>query len=318
MPLKLKDSSSNKEIMVGIVGPTATGKSRIAINLAKHIDGEIISADSMLTYKYLQIGVAKPSEQDLKEVTHYLIDVRMPWESFSVAQYQQLASEALTRILNKGKTPIICGGTGLYIRAFTEDFKFPELNQDIRYKKLLELRAETDGVDSLYYELIKKDPESAKFININNKRRIIRALEAIKATGKPFSSFRKEWDERKSKFNLKLFGLELPRDILYDRINKRVDDMVKNGLVEEVKLLTDRGMMRGTAYQAIGYRQIADYIKGNIDLKNAIDEIKQKTRNYAKRQFTWFKSDPRIKWIDVSEKTDNQVVSFILSDIKKD
>ncbi|MDP3012630.1 MAG: tRNA (adenosine(37)-N6)-dimethylallyltransferase MiaA [Candidatus Subteraquimicrobiales bacterium] len=305
-----------KESLITIVGPTGTGKSEVAVKLAKKLDGEIVSADSMQIYKGMDIGTAKLSLKKREGVNHYLLDVVETSKNFSVAQYQKLARAAISEITKKGKSPFLVGGTGLYIRSVIDKFHFPigTLNSSIR--KELQERAQIEP-ESLYEELKKIDPETAAKIPSTNLRRIIRALEVIKTTGKPFSKFQKEWEKRESIYNLKIYGLEVPRDILYSRLNERVDKMIKSGLLVEVKTLLVRKRLSLTARQALGYKEIIAYLKGEVALEEAIETIKKRTRNFAKRQLTWFKRDYRIKWVNVNEKSPDEIAEEIINDLKR-
>lgn len=305
-----------KESLIAIVGPTGTGKSEVAVKLAQKLDGEIVSADSMQIYKGMDIGTAKLSLKEREGVNHYLLDVVETSKNFSVAQYQKLARAAISEITKKGKSPILVGGSGLYIRSVIDKFHFPigTLNSSIR--KEIQERAKIEP-ESLYEELKKIDPETAAKIPSTNLRRIIRALEVIKTTGKPFSEFQKEWKKRESIYNLKIYGLEAPRDILYSRLNERVDKIIKSGLLVEVKALLIRKRLSLTAPQALGYKEIIAYLKGEVALEDAIETIKKRTRNFAKRQLTWFKRDCRIKWINVSEKSPDEIAEEIVNDLKR-
>lgn len=309
--------TSEKNLVIAIVGPTATGKSNAAIELAALINGAIISADSMLVYKHMDIGTAKPTMEQRKTVEHYLIDIAEPSEEFSVARYQQLAREKIGEIKSKSKIPIIVGGTGLYIRAALDSFTLPPKDASESVRSKLELRAKNEGINKLYEELLRLDPEAEKIIDSQNERRIIRALEVIELTGQPFSSNRKAYEEKKSIYDTKYFGLNLPREKLYDRINQRVDLMVKNGLAEETKALMKLGFENSiTAKQALGYKEILEFIYNRSTLSDSIEKIKQRTRNYAKRQITWFKADPRINWIEIENKTTMQVAEEIYKKLK--
>src|SRR3990170_8426053 len=249
--------------LLAIVGPTAVGKSAVALEVAKRLNGEIISADSMQVYQGMDIGTAKPSLQELKEVKHHLIDLVTPSQDFSVAEYQKLAREAINEIESRARYPIVVGGSGLYIRAVIDDLKFPQglVGSPIRLE--LEKEAALKGGEALYLELKKLDPEAAKKIHPRNVRRVIRALEVIKVNGGLFSDFQKEWEKRKSVYDLIIVGLDVPRDELFFRIDERIDRQLEAGLLEEVKTLLSQGYGGAiTAKQALGYKELGDYLEG--------------------------------------------------------
>jgi tRNA dimethylallyltransferase len=311
--------NSAKDTVVAIVGPTATGKSEVAIELARLVDGEIVSADSMLVYKHMDIGTAKPSLEQRKQTKHYLIDIVKPNEAFDAAIYQNLARGAIEDIFSRNKTPILVGGTGLYVRAAVDNLEMPPRDRSGAIRKELELRYKAEGADALYDELLKKDPAAAKIIDKNNKRRLIRALEIIELTGKPFTENRKQWEKREHFFKAKFFGLIIPRENLYDKINERVGFMIEKGLVEETEELLAYGFAESrTAKQALGYKEILDYINGKCSLRESVEAIKKRTRNYAKRQMTWFKADPRIIWVNVFNKSAKEVAVNIFKQIQSD
>lgn len=303
--------------MIAIIGPTGVGKSEVAIELAKKLDGEVISADSMQIYRGMDIGTAKVTPEEMDGIPHYLIDVVDPAEPFSVAEYQKMARQIIEDISRKGKMPILVGGTGLYIRSVIDKLEFPsgEITSEIR--KRLEERAEKEGGRALYEELIEKDPGAANLIHPNNVRRIIRALEVIELTGKPFTQFQKEWKTRESIYDLRMFGLTTIRKKLHERVNKRVDRMIAEGLLDEVKSLLSQGYESFlTSQQAIGYKELTGYLKGEKSLEDAIEVLKARTRQYAKRQLTWFRADPRVQWIDVTDKPVDEVVEEIMGRLR--
>ncbi|MBI4744451.1 MAG: tRNA (adenosine(37)-N6)-dimethylallyltransferase MiaA [Actinobacteria bacterium] len=300
--------------LIVIVGPTAVGKSKCALELAKTLDGEIVSADSMQVYKRLDIGTAKPTDFEQARVKHHLIDLFDLKEDFSVAIYQKMARAAIEAIYSKNKAPLLVGGSGLYMRAVIDKFSFPEgsLASDVRIE--LETRSKQVSPQLLYDELSRLDKTSAEKIHPHNIKRIIRALEVIYLTGRPFSEFQKNWKERESIYNLKMFGLFLERDKLYERINLRVDEMFKKGLLEETKRLVNEGYKDVLiSKQVLGYTQILDYLDKKCSFDEMVNLIKQKTRNFAKRQMTWFEADPRIKWIDADKE---KFVELMLEEIK--
>ncbi len=283
---------------VFLVGPTGVGKTSIAIWLAKRIDGEIVSADSMQVYRGMEVGVAKPTAKERKEIPHHLIDIVTIDEEFSVAQYKELAEKTIREIQCRKKAPLIVGGTGLYIKALTEGiFRGPDADWNFR-KKLME-EVEKDGHQRLYKRLKEVDPETAEKIDQNDVRRIIRALEIYEKTGQPISELQREW--RKSSLTHTMIGLTMERRLLYERINNRVEKMFEDGLVEETKRLMEVELEKNrTAMQAIGYKEVVGYLKNQYSLDEAKDLVKRNTRRYAKRQLTWFRKDDRIKWYDLS------------------
>lgn len=307
----------SKTKLIAIVGPTGVGKSDVAIELAKRIDGEIVSADSMQIYRGMDIGTAKVTPEEMDGISHYLIDVVDPAEPFSVAEYQRMARQIIEDISSRGKMPILVGGTGLYVRSVIDKLEFPsgEISSEIR--KRLEERAEKEGGRDLYRELIEKDPGAADLIHPNNVRRVIRALEVIELTGQPFTQFQKEWKKRESVYDLQMFGLTMVRKQLHERINKRVDRMIAKGLIDEVKGLLSHGYESFlTSQQAIGYKELIGYLKGEKSLEEAIEVLRARTRQYAKRQLTWFRADPRVRWIDVTGKSVDEVIDEIMNRIK--
>lgn len=313
----MKNNQKNIIELVVIAGPTAIGKSKIAIMVAKEINGEIISADSMQIYKGMDIGTAKPTKEQRELVKHHLIDIKNPDEPFDVNTYQYLVRNAITEIKNRKKVPVLTGGTGLYIRAILKPLKFPPKDLSGKIRKELENTAKTKGAAFLFGELRKHDPVASQKIEATDKRRIIRALEVIKITGKPFSTAYHDWKARESAFKYMMFCLRAPREILYDKINQRVDAMLKQGLIEEVESLTNKGFRKAlTAGQAIGYKEIIRYLDGEISLDKAAENIKTTTRNYAKRQMTWFRSEPKVVWIEVDKNDAWQAAASIVDKIK--
>jgi tRNA dimethylallyltransferase len=296
-----------KKPLVAIVGPTAVGKSALAIELAAMLDGEIVSADSMQVYKGMDIGTAKLTEEEMVasngiKIPHHLIDFLSPTENFNVAEYQNLAREKIAEIHEKGKIPFLVGGTGLYINAVIDkyDFENSPVNEDLR-KRLWE-EAQENGNLYIYEKLKKVDPITANKLHPNNLKRIIRALEYYYSTGKLFSQ--KKITKKESIYKLAMIGLNCERSVLYDKINKRVELMLKNGLVDEVKMLLDKGVTTSyTAMQGLGYKQIAQYLRGEISYEEAVRRLKRDTRHFAKRQLTWFRRDERIIWYEVNNNS---------------
>ena len=281
--------------ITAIVGPTASGKTSFAIDYARKNNGEIISADSRLVYKGFDIGTAKPTADEMQGIKHYLIDIVEPFESYSVAQYVNDAQNAIDEIVAKGKLPIIAGGTGLYLKALLEGYDFPQM--EINY----EFRESLKKFDSEYLhdELTKLDAETAKNIDKNDKKKIIRSLEVIDALKRPLSEVR---GKKEHPYVVEWIGLNFPRQELYERINKRVDSMIELGLVEETRKLLEKYGRVQNLIHTIGYQEIIDFLDGKMPLNDAVEKLKQNTRNYAKRQLTWFRKNENIKWNCYPEK----------------
>ncbi|TSB46487.1 tRNA (adenosine(37)-N6)-dimethylallyltransferase MiaA [Alkalicoccobacillus porphyridii] len=297
-----------KKLLV-IVGPTAVGKSELGIKLAKAFDGEIISGDSMQVYKGMDIGTAKVSKEEMQDVPHHLLDFKDPKQPFSVAEFQERCKAVLTTIDDKGKQPIIVGGTGLYIQSVTHSYQFADKPEDVDYRLKLEQLAQNMGHTYVHQMLYEVDPEAAKTIHPNNVRRVIRALEVQHVTGELFSA--QQIQEVTRPFIG--IGLDLKREQLYDRINQRVDHMIEQGLVSEVKGLMDQGLRDQPSAQAIGYKEIMMYLRGECSLDEAVELLKRNSRRYAKRQLTWFRNKMDIHWFDagIEEK------DVLFSQIKK-
>lgn len=300
--------SKAKEKVVVILGPTATGKSHCAIEIAKKFNGEIISGDSMLVYKSMDIGTAKPTNAELAAVPHHLVDILEPDANFSVVDFKQQAQKLITEINARQHLPIIAGGTGLYIKALLEDYAFNSVEEDSALRQKLQLEAETLGTEVLYARLQKLAPNEAARIHPNNVRRVIRALESAIQGEKVNQHTAKEMP-----YDALVIGLSMERSDLYARINKRVDIMLEDGLEQEVRRLLQQGISRDCqSMQSIGYRQMLWYIDGNMAYNEAIDKLKQATRNFAKRQITWYKKMPYINWINLQAEPDyKQVVKII-------
>ncbi|TEU16077.1 MAG: tRNA (adenosine(37)-N6)-dimethylallyltransferase MiaA [Dehalococcoidia bacterium] len=286
--------------MIIIVGPTAVGKSRLALHLAQYFPVEIIGADSRQIYRYMDIGTNKPSPAERASVPHHVIDVVEPDEDFSLAMYHQLANEALKAIRQKDKLPLMVGGSGLYVWSLVEGWKIPQVPPNQQLRRQLEARAEQEGSQSLYQELQDIDPAAAAKINPGNTRRIIRALEIYDATGQPSSQLRRK---EAPDFPILLIGLTQERSELYRRIDWRVDKMIQRGLVEEVEQLLKKGYSPSLpSMSGIGYKQIVQFLRGEMTLPHAIDKIKYETHRLARHQYAWFRlSDSRIHWFDTSE-----------------
>ena len=303
-----------KNQVIVICGPTASGKTRLGIELAKKIDGEIVSCDSMQIYKDMTIGTAKPTEEERSEAVHHLVDFVLPSERYSVAEYKKDAENTIEQIIEKNKKPIIVGGTGLYLNSLVYGIDYPNIVTDLNYRQELEEKVNKEGLESLYKEATKIDSKAIEKISPNDKKRILRILEIYHSTGKTKSEI--EADSRKNgpKFDYKIFVLNMDREKLYDRINRRVDLMIENGLIEEVKTLLEKYKEFPTAMQGLGYKEVVEYLENKTTKDEMIDKIKQETRRYAKRQITWFKSYKDAIWLDASN---NDNVSIILENIRK-
>ena len=289
----------SKQKLIVLTGPTAVGKSKLSIELAKRIGGEIISADSMQVYKHMDIGTDKISKEKMEGVPHHLIDILEPDELFNVFLFQKLVKEAIADIASRGKVPIIVGGTGFYIQAVLYDIDFTETDEDMTIRNELEERASNGEEQALFEELKTVDPKSAEIIHANNIKRVIRALEYYKKTGKPISEHNEEQHQRTSPYDFKYFVLTDDREVLYSRIDKRVDAMIKEGLEDEVRALLTMNIDRSaTSMQGLGYREMIGYLDGEYDLDRAVYLIKRNTRHFAKRQLTWFRREKDVRWID--------------------
>ncbi|WP_300385927.1 tRNA (adenosine(37)-N6)-dimethylallyltransferase MiaA [Clostridium sp.] len=306
-----------KDKILVLAGPTAVGKTDLSIKLAKSLNGEIISVDSMQIYKYMDIGSAKVTKKEMKGIPHHMIDVVEPNEAFSVSDYKDLALDAIKDILKRGKLPILTGGTGLYINALTCDMSFTDAEQDKDYRDTLNKLADEFGNEFIHEKLKTIDPISYDEIHFNNRKRVIRALEVYKLTNKPFSSFNAGEAIYDSDFDVKYYVLDMNRDMLYTRINKRVDIMIKKGLIEECIKLKDKGYNSSVqSMQGIGYKEILHYLEGDITLDTAVELIKKGSRNYAKRQLTWFRRDPRAIFINKDNNDEDKILEIIINSLK--
>ncbi len=281
-----------------IVGPTASGKSALALGAAKKLNGEIVSADSRQVYRGMDIGTAKPDRKTLKSIKHYLTDIKNPDQDYAVGQYKKDALIAINKIIKAGKLPIVVGGTGLYVSAIVENLEFPQVKEDNKLRKKLEQEIKWHGLAVLYSKLIKIDPEAAYIVDPNNPRRVIRAMEIATLTGQPFSAQRKRG---KPLFDFIQVGLKLAPEVLRGKIDKRTAAMIRGGLVEEVKMLVKKYSYKPKAFDAIGYREIIDYLKGKITLAKAEEEINKNTWHYARRQMTWSRSKKEIIWFESAD-----------------
>ena len=276
------------------------GKRQTSIKLAKAFNGEIISGDSMQIYKKMDIGTAKIMHAEMEGIPHYLIDIKNPDESFSAAEFQELGREKISDITNRGRLPMIVGGTGLYIQSVLFDYHFSEAPSDASFRKNLEMQAEKDGNIVLHEQLMRMDPESGRRIHPNNIRRVIRAIEIFHCTGKTMSELQQS-QPIESIYDVAIIGLTLEREKLYERINKRVEIMIENGLIKEVETLFQQGYKDCQSIQAIGYKELYEYFYGNVTLEEAVENLKQNSRRYAKRQLTWFRNKMDVKWFDMTE-----------------
>lgn len=307
---------TNNELkpLVILVGPTAVGKTAASIGLAKALNGEIISGDSMQIFKGLDIGTAKITKEEMQGVPHHLIDIKEPWETFSVAEFKRLADEAIADIYDRGKMPIIVGGTGFYINSVLYEYHFGEADTDEAYRAELEQYAEAHGNEALWNILQEKDPDSAAKLHSNDTKRVIRALEVLHVTGIPASERQSTVDKQTMRYNAVYIALNMPREVLYDRINRRVDIMIQDGLEAEVRTALANGVAQDAlSMTSIGYRQMIQYFNEEISFDRAVELIKRDTRHFAKRQLTWFRHDPNIQWVDKWGKTDEQVEAELLA-----
>ena len=305
--------------LVVITGPTAVGKTDISIKLAKEINGEIISADSIQVYKGLDIGSAKITTEEMDGVKHHLIDVLEPTDEFDIYTFKTMAEEAINEIYENGKVPIIVGGTGFYIQSVLYDVDFEETEVNMDYRKELEELVSTYGNEYVHKMLEDVDPEYAAGIHPNNLKRVIRALEFYKENNVPLSEHNAEQRENNSPYNFAYYVLNDDREVLYDRINKRVDKMFDEGLVDEVKSLKDSGLNESNqSMQGIGYKEVLEYLNGNLSLDETKDLIKKNTRHFAKRQLTWFRREKVVEMIDYRDfdRDTDKVLEFMLNDLR--
>ena len=310
------ESNSVAELkpLVILVGPTAVGKTAASIGLAKALNGEIISGDSMQIFKGLDIGTAKIRKEEMDGVVHHLIDIKEPWESFSVAEFKRLADEAIEDIYSRGKMPIIVGGTGFYVNSVLYEYHFGEADTDEAYRNQLQQYLDEHGNDALWKLLQEKDPASAQRLHSNDTKRVMRALEVLHVTGVPASERQSTLDRQTMRYNAVYIALTMPREILYDRINLRVELMMKDGLEQEVRRALESGVPQDAlSMTSIGYRQMIQYFNGEISLERAVELIQRDTRHFAKRQLTWFRHDPNIQWVDKHGKTDAQIEAELLN-----
>ena len=302
--------------VVVIFGPTASGKSKLAIDVCKQLNGEVVSADSMQIYRKMDIGTAKALPEEQQGIPHHLIDIIEPNENYSLENFLKDCESTVDDVLSRGKLPVIAGGTGLYISSFINGVELAEAKIDEDYRNAMEYIAETEGNLSIKQLLYGIDKQAYLKLKTNDRKRIIRALEVYRATGKPISQ-NNEGSQGNSKYNFIIFGLNCEnRNVLYERINLRVDEMMKNGLEQEARMLYNSDLS-DTARQAIGYKELFGYFNGDKSLEQAVEEIKQYSRNYAKRQITWFKKELNVTWIPIDEKNYEEILKNTVNGIVK-
>lgn len=303
-----------KKTVIAIVGPTAVGKTKLSIEIAKRFNGEIISGDSMQVYRGLDIGTAKISEEEMQGIPHYMIDMKDPEEDFSAADFQFYVQTFIDEISSHKKVPVIVGGSGLYIQAALYDYNFSKQKRNDAVTNRLENEMEIKGIMPLYNRLKEIDPEQANKIHPNNHRRVIRALEIYEMTGLTMTEYQQE-QKLESPYKLILIGLEMDRELLYNRINHRIDTMIENGLVAEVNYLYNQGFASSPSMKAIGYKEFLPYIKEEQSLDRSIELLKRNSRRYAKRQYTWFKNKMDIRWYTITPETIDERYRMILNDL---
>ena len=301
-----------KPKVIVIAGPTASGKTGLSIEVAKRLNGEVVSADSMQVYKDMNIGTAKVTKEEAQGIKHYLIDVVSPDERYTVSNFNKDALEAIEKILADGKTPIVVGGTGLYIDSLIYGIEYQEMKFDEDYREYLMKKAESPiGLKELYDEAMKIDPEAMKKIFFNDKKRITRVLEIYKATGKTKTELEKLSRAKGVKYDYKIFAISRDREELYDRINRRVDIMIKDGLIDEVKNIYSKYQKFPTAMQGLGYKEVVEYLNKEITYNEMVDKIKKETRRYAKRQLTWFRKTEGLIWLDANDPLESNIQIII-------
>lgn len=304
-----------KKSMIVLTGPTAVGKTRLSIALAKAVDGEIISADSMQVYKHMDIGSAKITQEEMQGIPHHLIDILEPWEEFNVVVFKQKCEECLKGIYERGHIPILTGGTGFYIQAVLRDIDFTENEENKLFRASLEELAAKEGAEALHARLEEVDPVSAKAIHANNVKRVIRALEYYELTGEPISTHNEQEKQKESAYHSCYFVLNDDRERLYGRIEERIDEMLENGLIDEVRKLREMGCHRKmVSMQGLGYKEILSYLEGEIPLEEAVYLLKRDTRHFAKRQLTWFRREQDVIWIDKDKFAcdEDAILSYML------
>ncbi len=310
-----------KKPMIVLTGPTAVGKTKLSVALAKAVRGEIISADSMQVYRHMDIGSAKITQEEMQGVPHHLIDILEPWEEFNVVVFKQKCEECLRGIYERGHIPILTGGTGFYIQAVLRDIDFTENKENTALRASLEELAAREGAEALHARLREVDPVSAEAIHANNIKRVIRALEYYELTGMPISTHNEQEKQKESAYRSCYFVLNDDRERLYRRIEERIDEMLENGLVDEVKRLKKMGCHRKmVSMQGLGYKEILAYLEGEISLEEAVYLLKRNTRHFAKRQLTWFRREPDVIWIDKDKFScdEDAILNFMLQKCRED
>lgn len=302
-----KEKKMKPKVIV-IAGPTASGKTALSIELAKKVNGEIISSDSMQIYKDMDIGTAKVTKEEMQGIEHYLVDFVSPEERYSVSNFKKDSENAIEQILAKGKVPIVAGGTGLYIDSLIYGIEYQEMEFDLEYRNFLMEQAETEeGLKKLYDQAIKIDEEAMQNISQNDKKRIIRVLEIFKATGKNKTEQEKLSRQNGVKYDFSVFAIDMERELLYERINKRVDIMLEQGLIDEVKTLKEKYNHFPTAMQGLGYKEVVDFLEERCTYEEMVEKIKQETRRYAKRQLTWFRKNKETIWLNAANGVENNI-----------
>lgn len=295
-----------KKVIV-ICGPTASGKTKLSIELAKRVEGEIISCDSMQIYQEMDIGTAKPTEEERQGIQHYLLDFVSPEERYSVADYKKDAKQAIKEIVAKGKIPIIVGGTGLYIDSLIYEIEYPNIEFDLEYRKQLEERVEKEGLEKLYEEAKAIDSLAMQKISQNDTKRILRILEIYHTTGKTKTEQEIESRKNPPEYDYQVYALRWDRQILYERINQRVDNMIEQGLIQEVEEILKKHKHFPTAMQGLGYKEVVEFLEGHITKEEMIEKIKMETRRYAKRQMTWFRKNKQTVWLDGQANVEDNI-----------
>ena len=303
-----------KNKVIVICGPTASGKTALSIELAKQINGEIVSCDSMQIYKDMNIGTAKPTLEEMQGIKHYLIGYISPEERYSVSDYKTDAKKAIREIIGKGKMPIVVGGTGLYLDSLIYEIEYLDIKLDEEYRKQLEKEVEEKGLEELYERAKQIDAKAIEKISTNDKKRILRILEIYHATGKTKTQLEIESRKKEVEYDYKVYALDWDRQKLYDRINKRVDMMIEQGLIEEVQQLLEKYNVFPTAMQGLGYKEVVDYLENKLTKEEMIEKIKMESRRYAKRQLTWFRKNKQTIWLNAEDTIQNNI-QIILKNI---
>ncbi len=304
-----------KPVVIVICGPTASGKTGISIELAKQINGEIVSCDSMQIYKDMNIGTAKPTEEEMQGIPHHMLDFVLPTQRYSVADFKKDAKKAIREIVQRGKVPIVVGGTGLYVDSLIYEIEYPQIKFDENYREELEKQVKEQGLDNLYEQAKKIDPEAIEKISKTDKKRILRILEIYHSTGKTKTEQEILSRQKEPEFDYHVYALSWDREVLYQRINKRVDIMIEQGLIEEVKNIIQKYDTFPTAMQGLGYKEVVEYLEQKTTKEEMIEKIKQETRRYAKRQITWFRKNKQTIWLDATQDRRNNI-NIILEGMK--